>query len=1521
MATLRYMDEHNKVGYLLKPTGSDDYHQIIDFLRASHIRYALTHEPIIFDSLVKQFWSTATLRSPELGPPAIQATIDKTPYIITEDLVRSQLQLADDGGIDDLPIAEIYSGMDNLGPLVVTLICLSDGRQFNWSSYIFKGMGHLMPLLAAMLSQDQEDEPLGGSFHMSPPRSTQAPPTGQASGGAEDLITLTALSSVVSTLMYKVNSLETELKDHKKLFKDVVGKLVKKVKLMKVKLMTSQRKLVISDSDQEEGGKQDVGLDALLALANATVTVDSNISSGGASDNLAASTSVPAAVPTGALNVPTGSISVPAAVPTCASNIPTGSTSVPADVSTGVAPPGVSNKGKALMMEEDIPIKERSFKQMQEDILGEKATKRLHDEEQAHADRQRAELQRRKQQEVLASAMYYTEADWINIMAQVEANASLSKTLLGDDVFEDNFPARMAALIKMKKQSCAVYSTGCSMARVKSFTDDQLKEEFEKIQKAISNIQIQAFSRTLKRTVLVIKEPSSKRQKFTEAPIPSVPKAPPSPVVSSPKSSDTRRKSLDKAPRLWSALVGWEVITTPLGDINSLYRIDRSTVYFTTLREILHMVDRYDLVKLYGLVVKYYETHPVAGTGLILWGDLQVLFDSHRDVSYPLSVKLMERMLMHKLEIDKDVMGNDMTTTEQLIQFIKNQLAVAQVSFFNVVDFWCSSSSMQMLFSLETFPDICRLFKVVVPTGRYVVPAGNVIVVSTSRLSVIPTGKVLSPVSFRRVVHRNYDPKGARFLIASRFLTPPLACEFFIPGVTEKSQSRNNFPQQEASPVIVEPLRIELPFLEDQSQEDPPPEVSMADNRTIAELLQAPTEGYEDAIVIPEIAANNFELKHEASVETSARRVILFCTIPTTIPNTTPTVTLPTTHVDTTWTSTEIPTVSPIVSPSLDYILASPDYSPVSDTKSDPSEDPSLDRIPPLPAILLFLSSTGDSSDSDALGIPPSPTHGQPYRYHPNGPLHMMTARKRVGPLPTHRFVVRHSTDYSSSDLLTSDDSSKTSLDSSLDDLSDSSSGYSSLDYPSPALPSGIRSSHQLCSSILSIPHSSTAIIKRPYHSSSAVSPTYADLLPPPKRIRSSAFAMNLEEERAIEGTYETLGALDCPKLRNQNRRNKTRNKTGNNEATTRAYAIEGRGANPDSNVVTGTFLLNNFYASMLFDSGSDRSFVSFTFSALLDVAPSTLDTSYAIELSDGKISETNIILRGCTLGLLGHPFDVDLMTIELGSFDVIIGMDWLAKYHEVIVCDEKVDRIPYRDEVMIIRGEDYDNEITSKKVEDKSEEKRLEDVSIGQEFMEVFLKDLPGLPPAQQFEFQIDLVPGVALVARAPYRLVEDPLEVPMVDNRTMAQLLQAPTVGPTSSDDPIVSTTSPTLTPFGDSDFLLFEEANVFLGLEDDPDSSELDPFYYDPEGDIQMLEAILNSDPAPSLPNHEQYVPSFTNELTACEAKTIKSSIDEPPEVELKDLPSHIEYAFLEGDNKLPVIIAKELGEAEKVALIKV
>ncbi|GJW39706.1 putative reverse transcriptase domain-containing protein [Tanacetum coccineum] len=238
---------------------------------------------------------------------------------------------------------------------------------------------------------------------------------------------------------------------------------------------------------------------------------------------------------------------------------------------------------------------------------------------------------------------------------------------------------------------------------------------------------------------------------------------------------------------------------------------------------------------------------------------------------------------------------------------------------------------------------------------------------------------------------------------------------------------------------------------------------------------------------------------------------------------------------------------------------------------------------------------------------------------------------------------------------------------------------------------------------------------------------------------------------------YERQGhyRIECPKLKNQTRGNKAEKKT--DEARGKAYVLGGGEANPDSNVVTGTFLFNNHYTSMLFDSGADRSFVPSTFSALLDITPSTLNVSYAVELADERVAKTNTVLRGCTLGLLGHPFNIDLMPIELGSFDVIIDIDWLANHHAVIVCDEKIVRIPYGDEVLIFQG---DGSVTKKETKDKSEEKQLKDVPILWDFPKVFPKDLPGLPPTRQVEFQIDLVPGATHLVRAPYRLALSELQ-----------------------------------------------------------------------------------------------------------------------------------------------------------------
>ncbi|GJZ16729.1 putative reverse transcriptase domain-containing protein [Tanacetum coccineum] len=213
----------------------------------------------------------------------------------------------------------------------------------------------------------------------------------------------------------------------------------------------------------------------------------------------------------------------------------------------------------------------------------------------------------------------------------------------------------------------------------------------------------------------------------------------------------------------------------------------------------------------------------------------------------------------------------------------------------------------------------------------------------------------------------------------------------------------------------------------------------------------------------------------------------------------------------------------------------------------------------------------------------------------------------------------------------------------------------------------------------------------------------------------------------------------EIPKLKNKN--------GGNGNAQGWVYAVgnaekNGNAAgNPDFNVVTGTFLLNNRYASILFDTGADISFISTAFSSLIDIVPTPLDNSYDVELADGKIVGIDTILWGCTLNFLGHPFNIDLMLVELGSFDVIIGMDWLRRCHAVIVCDEKLVRVPYGNETLTFHGNESND----------GRESRLTVISCSK-VQEYMAKGC--LPPTRPVEFQIDLIPGAAPVARAPYRL-----------------------------------------------------------------------------------------------------------------------------------------------------------------------
>ncbi|GKB99577.1 anticodon-binding aminoacyl-tRNA synthetase, class 1a [Tanacetum coccineum] len=821
MATLKYRDEHNKVGFLEKPKGSVDYHQVLDFLRGSHIRYDITHDPIIYDSFVKQFWSTASLKASKEGLPVILATIDRTPYIITESLVWSQLQLDDAGGVEDLPIADIYLGMDNLR---------------------YPSEGKLTFHKNKFSPQWRRCETMGCSVSIpQPPRSNNST-AGTTSGGAEDLDKLTALSSLVSTLVQKVNTQESEFKAHKLLFKEVVGKLVKKVKLLEDKLKGRQRKFVMTDSDKEEEAEEDV--DPLIKLAKAAAPASTVPTGGSHAADIPPSSSIPSDEFAGGSAVPAGATTGPSADP--------------------------SNKGKSPLLEEDPPVRERTFRQKEEDKLGEEASRRMYEEDKIELEREREEKQRKRQQDVLNSAKYYTDSDWNDIMSQVHANQGLTADLLGPDVNDDNFAERMVALIAkrrrdfaaqrfqdkrnkpmtyaqqkaymrtfVKNQSSTIYTTGWTMKHVKSFSDDQLKTEFDKIRAAVAELKSLNIKRSLKRPGADLEQASSKKSKPTEAPQSSVPDESQQPSVEVPsqkattedvevpsntastaqhtasslKKDGTRKKRLgrkgvhishstipiedgdpeaehklcikyasdadsasdDDTPVNLHAVVDWELLPTGLGWINVIYRKDNSRKCFSRLREILHLVTRTDLMIIYGRVMTFYQDKKAAGVGLVLWGDLKVLIDSPEVNDGSDVWKNQHTWIIQKRSdipyILYSCVGNisglwyELPNGVSLIAFLINNIhdsrVCPKVHDCSRLDADClvaGSTHMKVAFGVSF--KMLLFNPLIVTTSRYVVPTGRVKV--PAGRYVVPTGKDKFIVSAGRT---KVIPAGSTILV------------------------------------------------------------------------------------------------------------------------------------------------------------------------------------------------------------------------------------------------------------------------------------------------------------------------------------------------------------------------------------------------------------------------------------------------------------------------------------------------------------------------------------------------------------------------------------------------------------------------------------------------------------------------------------------------------------------------------------------------------------------------------------
>ncbi|GJV73956.1 putative reverse transcriptase domain-containing protein [Tanacetum coccineum] len=238
---------------------------------------------------------------------------------------------------------------------------------------------------------------------------------------------------------------------------------------------------------------------------------------------------------------------------------------------------------------------------------------------------------------------------------------------------------------------------------------------------------------------------------------------------------------------------------------------------------------------------------------------------------------------------------------------------------------------------------------------------------------------------------------------------------------------------------------------------------------------------------------------------------------------------------------------------------------------------------------------------------------------------------------------------------------------------------------------------------------------------------TFADLQTESKRkfedtLRNTQNQQQQQQQNKRQNTVQGHFKRECPKLKNNNNHGK---QVGGGNAPAKMYAVRHAGTNPDSNVMTGMFLLNNRYASILFDTGADRSFVSTAFSSQIDITPTALDHYYDVKLVDERTIRLNTILRGCILNILNHPFNIDLMPIELGSFNAIIGMDWLGH-------DARLHIISYTktQEYMLKGCPVFLANVNTKETKDKSEKKRLEDVPIVWDFPDVFPEDL--LDPAK---------------------------------------------------------------------------------------------------------------------------------------------------------------------------------------------
>ncbi|GJS63910.1 putative ribonuclease H-like domain-containing protein [Tanacetum coccineum] len=504
MAILKYSDKHNMVAFLKKPVGSDDFHEIVDFLKCTPLRYALTHNPTVYDSLVKQFWKTATVRTLANGTQELVASIDTKEYTITEVSVRSSLQLADSAGIQNLSDAEIHEGLATMGPK-------SGGWDQFGSTIATALIWEHVPLLPAMLAGASEDQGEGSAIPADP-HPTPSPTTTLVADEATTISVEVEVEGATTTTigldagLDSGNIHESQLRSHaaplheghtsgstedrlqlKELMEDIpklaVLTLVERVKLLEKALKRKTKKIVVSDSEGEEpedqGRKiQDIDDDPLVSLVRESMkekdtdfvtptktlsTYKRRVRATNKGKDISTGLDAEAEINTGSEDFNTGSIGVN----TCSG--PVSTPSVVQTINVIIPSPVKSQReGKAPITTEDVTPTRRTKAQIQQGkadlpeamrlqaLLDEEASKQVHLDallaKRILEEEELSEQQKKRKAEVQKAAQFYTEEDWDTIRAKLKANAKLTKSLQGESVTGKDFAKRMVEMINQKRK-------------------------------------------------------------------------------------------------------------------------------------------------------------------------------------------------------------------------------------------------------------------------------------------------------------------------------------------------------------------------------------------------------------------------------------------------------------------------------------------------------------------------------------------------------------------------------------------------------------------------------------------------------------------------------------------------------------------------------------------------------------------------------------------------------------------------------------------------------------------------------------------------------------------------------------------------------------------------------------------------------------------------------------------------------------------------------------------------------------